>query len=380
MKTGTNTIIIGASAAGLACARCLEEKGLFPIILEQQPDVAAPWRNHYQRLHLHTPKHNSSLPYFPMPDSYPKYPSRQQVVDYLVDYAKTLKTQPLFYQKVNAVVHNGTNWLVSTSDKKYTADQVIIATGNTRKPVWPKFEGVENFCGSVIHSSSYINGAPYEGKKVLIVGFGNSACEIAICLHEHGAFPYMSVRNGINVIPRDIFGIPIVYVGLVESFLPPTLADSLNKPFIRLALGNIDKSGLKQLPYGAITQIEKDHKAPVIDVGTLKLIRDRAIKILPGISRFTETGVVLDDGREEQFDAVILGTGYSPALNDFLKDTDSVLDRNGCPKISGGQSTSKGLYFCGFEVVATGALHEIGIEAKAIAKDIANKCGKTVSG
>jgi indole-3-pyruvate monooxygenase len=112
----------------------------------------------------------------------------------------------------------------------------------------------------------------------------------------------------------------------------------------------------------------------------LELIRERAVKILPGICRFTETGVVLNDGREEQFDAVILGTGYSPALNDFLKDTDSVLDRNGCPKISGGQSTSKGLYFCGFEVVATGALHEIGIEAKAIAKDIANKCGKTVSG
>lgn len=371
MKTGTNTIIIGASAAGLACARCLEEKGLFPIILEQQPDVAAPWRNHYQRLHLHTPKNNSSLPYFPMPDSYPKYLSRQQVVDYLVDYAKTLNTQPRFYQKVNAVVHNGTNWLVSTADKKYNADRVIIATGNTRKPIWPDFEGMKNFRGSIIHSVSYINGAPYKGKKVLIVGFGNSACEIAICLHEHGAFPYMSVRNAVNVIPRDIFGIPIVYVGLVESFLPPTLADFLNKPFIRVALGSIDKSGLKELPYGAMTQIEKDHKAPVIDVGTLNLIRERAVKILPGISRFTETGVVLNDGREEHFDAVILGTGYVPALHDFLKDTDSVLDKNGYPKISGGESTSKGLYFCGFEVVATGALHEIGIEAKAIAKDIA---------
>ena len=380
MNTGTNTIIIGASAAGLACARCLEEKGLFPIILEQQPDVAAPWRNHYQRLHLHTPKHNSSLPYFPMPDSYPKYPSRQQVVDYLVDYSKTLKTEPLFYQKVNAVVHNGTNWLVSTSDKKYTADQVVIATGNTRKPFWTAFEGMEHFRGSVIHSSSYINGAPYEGKKVLIVGFGNSACEIAICLHEHGAFPYMSVRNGVNVIPRDIFGIPIVYVGLVESLLPPTLADFLNQPFIRFSLGSVDKSGLRQLPYGAITQIEKDHKAPVIDVGTLKLIRERAVKILPGISRFTETGVVFNDGREEQFDAVILGTGYVPALHDFLKDTGSVLDKNGWPKTSGRKSAAKGLYFCGFQVVATGALHEIGIEAKAIAKDIANKRGKTVNG
>lgn len=380
MEAGVNPIIIGASAAGLACARCLEESGLFPIILEQHPHVADPWRNHYQRLHLHTPKSNSSLPCFPMPDSYPQYPSRQQVVDYLVDYAKTLKTQPFFNQKVNAVVHNGINWNIATANRNYTTDNVIIATGNTRKPFWPSFEGMENFRGSIIHSSSYINGTPYKGRKVLIVGFGNSACEIAICLHEHSAFPYMSVRNGVNIIPRDIFGIPIVYVGIAESFLQPAFADFLNKPFIRFSLGNIDKCGLRQLPYGAITQIAKDHKAPVIDVGTLKLIRERAVKILPGIARFTENGVVLENGRKEHFDAVILGTGYSPAINDFLKNTDSMLDKNGCPKISGREAASKGLYFCGFEVVATGALHEIGIEAKSIAKDIADKRIRSVAG
>lgn len=371
MEKGYHTIIIGASAAGLACARCLEEKGLSPIILEQYPHVAHPWRNHYQRLHLHTPKGNSSLPYFRMPASYPKYPSRQQVVDYLDEYANTLKTQPLFNQKVSSVVHSDDGWNIATSEKNYVAANVIIATGNTRKPVWPTWEGMENYSGELIHISSYVNGRPYKGKKVLIIGFGNSACEIAICLHEHGAFPYMSVRSGVNVIPRDIFGIPIASVGVVESFLPSTFADFLNEPFINFFVGDINKFGLKKLPYGAMTQIEKERRPPVIDVGTMKLIKARAVKVLPGISKFTEKGVLLEDGRREDFDVVFLGTGYIPAVNDFLNDTDLVLDKNGCPKVSGRQTISKGLYFCGFKIVAGGALREIATEAKKIAAEIA---------
>src|SRR6476659_1663720 len=81
-------LIIGAGPAGLAVGGALRHEGITPVLIEQEPQVGARWQHHYERLHLHTAKRTSSLPYFPFPAGYPKYPSRQQVIDYLTDYAQ----------------------------------------------------------------------------------------------------------------------------------------------------------------------------------------------------------------------------------------------------------------------------------------------------
>jgi cation diffusion facilitator CzcD-associated flavoprotein CzcO len=371
MRQGDSTVIVGASAAGLAVARCLEEKGLSAVVLEQDTQVAAAWRRHYDRLHLHTTRDASALPYEPMPASFPRYPGRIQVIDYLERYAARLKTQPRFNETVTAIepAENGL-WQTRTPGQTFVSNNVVVATGHTKVPFRPTFPGLEWFGGPVIHSSTYRTGKPYEHQSVLVIGFGNSAAEIAIDLHEHGASPTLAVRGAVNVIPRDILGIPTQSLGLVQRMFSPAIADIINAPVIRATIGDIRKHGFEKLPYGPTTQIKVHHSIPVLDIGTMALIRRGAIKVRPGVSAFTAIGAVFADGTHGAFDAVILATGYRSGLEAMVA-VPGVLDEHGEPVISGGPTVAAGLYFCGYTVTVGGTLKQIGVESRAIAELIA---------
>ena len=367
----TETLIIGASSAGMAVARQLQERGKPYLLVDREASVGRMWRHAYERLHLHTARARSGLPFQPMPASYPRYPSRQQVVAYLEDYLRDLKQQPMFDCSVTAIRRDSQRWVAQLGEDSIRAQNVVIATGNTRVPVSPTFEGAGSFTGPILHSSQYRTGATYRGQKVLVVGFGNSACEIAIDLSEQGASPTLAVRSAVNVIPRDILGIPIQSLGLVQQLFPMRVADAINAPVMRLVLGDIRKLGLRKLPYGPIEQIRVHQQMPLIDIGTVALIRAGRVAVRPGIARFTASGVVFADGSEGVFDAVILATGFRAGLGDLLAGVTGVLDSVGTPLVSGGQTAAPGLYFCGFRVTSGGALREAGLESARIAGLIA---------
>jgi cation diffusion facilitator CzcD-associated flavoprotein CzcO len=365
----TNTVVIGASAAGLATAACLARAGVAPLVLEQHDHVAHAWRCHYDRLHLHTSKGLSGLPYHPMPATYPKYPSREQVIEYLEGYARRFSIEPRFGQRVTKVRREADAWTVETEQgDRIVAQNVVVATGYTRVPFEPTWPGREHFRGEVIHSSKYASGRRFAGQSVLVVGFGNSGGEIAIDLHEQGAKPTLSVRGAVNVIPRDLFGIPILAVGIAMGTLPARVADAIGRPLLRASIGDITVLGLRKLPYGPNVQIREHGRIPLLDIGTIALIREGHIRVAPGVRCFTTDGVELEDGTRVAFDAVVLATGYRPALADFLEVDDRV-DERGLPAKSGRQ-TLPGLYFCGFYVSPNGMLREIGIEARRIAASI----------
>ena len=204
------------------------------------------------------------------------------------------------------------------------------------------------------------------------MGFGNSGGEIAIDLWEHGAKPGIAVRNAVNVIPRELFGIPILSIGIVQNIMPAWMADAMNAPILRAVIGDITKYGLRKLQYGPATQIQNDKHIPLIDVGTINLIKQGHIAVFSGVEEFTENSVKFTDGKEAQFDAVILATGYRPRVNAFLNET-KVCDENGAPVSSGREASVPGLYFCGYYVSPTGMLREIAIEAKQISAAIAKK-------
>ena len=369
--SNTNTIIIGAGAAGLAVSACLKQVGISNFILERSNQVGATWRKHYDRLHLHTDKKNSELPFAPYPSNYPRYPSRDQVVRYLEAYAQHFELDVRFDQQVRSARYEADQWLVQTQDTLHPASNLVVATGYSRKPLRATWPGLESFPGKVLHSSEYVNGAAFKGQRVLVVGFGNSGGEIAIDLHEHGARPGIAVRNPVNVIPRELAGIPILSIGILQSKLPAWLADAVNAPILRLAVGDLAKYGLHKLPYGPVTQIRQDKRIPLIDVGTLRLIRESHIVIYPGVAEVSDKRIRFEGGKEAEFDALILATGYRPRLDDFLQHASSILDQDGTPTSSGKDSASSGLYFCGFDVSATGMLREIAREAKQIAAAIA---------
>ena len=134
MTDRTDTLIIGASAAGLATAVGLTERGRQFEILEASDAVAASWRRHYDRLHLHTPKSASALPGLKMPAEWPRYVERQQVIEYLERYQSLHGLKPHFGQPVTRLERQGGEWVATTPTTQWRARTVVVATGANRQP------------------------------------------------------------------------------------------------------------------------------------------------------------------------------------------------------------------------------------------------------
>jgi len=368
----TDALVIGAGPAGLACAAMLGRHGLRTAILEKAATVGAVWRRHYDRLHLHTDRGHSSLPGLPMPRDYPRYPSRAQVVAYLESYAAHFGLRPEFGCAARAIHRTEPGWRVETATREWTAPVVVIATGWADFPNVPSWLGQASYPGEVLHSSAYRHPAPYAGQRVLVVGFGNSGGEIALDLAEAGIDVSMAVRSPVCILPRELLGLPILTWAVSQARLPPALADALNAPAIRLAVGSIERLGLVKAPKGPRRMIAEDGKIPLLDIGTVAAIRAGRIKVRGGIERFTADGVAFEPSPAthgqpvtESFDTVILATGFRADLRSLLPDAPEALDARGQPRVTG-QAAAPGLFFCGQSPSPTGQLREIGIEAQRI--------------
>lgn len=367
-----DAIIIGAGPAGLACAATMRGAGLTVTVFEKADCVASAWRRHYDRLHLHTDRNHSRLPGMAMPKSYPSYPSRAQVVAYLESYAATFDIKPVFGAEVSHLQRDSVQWVADTTHGAVSAPVAVVATGIASAPYRPSWPGSETYRGVTVHSSEYRNPAPYLGKRVLVVGMGNSGGEIALDLAEAGVDVALAVRGPIQVLPRDLLGLPILTWAIFYQHFPARLVDIINAPILRLALGSFEKLGLRRAAKGPRQMIDEDGRVPMIDVGTLGKIRDGSIKVRGGIERLTDDGVVFSNRKSEGFDAIVLATGFRPDLSGLIPGVDGVLDARGAPRVTGRATNAPGLYFCGQTVVPTGQFREIGIEAKSIATSVRN--------
>jgi cation diffusion facilitator CzcD-associated flavoprotein CzcO len=362
----TDVVIIGAGPAGLAAGACLARAGIPFLILEREDRVAPAWHRHYDRLHLHTTKEVSALPYRPYPREAPRYASRLQVIDYLESYAREFGLEPRFGEEVRSAKREGEEWHVVTPRGTYRAPNLIVATGSNAVPVVPDWPGREHFRGTVIHSFDYRNGEPFRGRSVLVIGIGNSGAEIALDLWEHGARPSISVRGEVLVMPRDVLGVPITRVGVLTKVLPPRVVDELFRRFLRLVVGNLARYGLRAPPYGPLTQIQRKGRIPLIDVGTVRLIRKGLVRVRPEVRAFDETGASFVDGTREDYDAVIVATGFTAGWDRFLELGEKGAGRS----IDELEQDLEGLYFTGMKPGATGMLRQVGDRAHTIVASI----------
>jgi indole-3-pyruvate monooxygenase len=367
-----DTVIIGAGPAGLATGACLRRAKVAFVILERADSVGSSWRNHYARLHLHTAKRHSSLPYLRFPKEAPQYVPRAQVVAYLEAYRAAFDLPIRTGEEVASVSRDADRWTIRSRAGTYRSRHLVVATGYNRVPCRPTWPGESAFRGRVLHSSAYADGEPFRGQRVLVVGLGNTGGEIAIDLIEHGAVASLSVRSPVWVMPRDLMGASVQETAIALNFLPLPAKDAIGRTVSRLVFGDVSRLGLRKPAEGPMSQIVKRGRIPLIDVGTVALIRTGKVAVEPDVEEFTANGVRFKGGAERPYDAVVLATGFRSGLEAFFEDHTKVLDERGYPKRVDATDVLPGLYFVGFQNVPTGLLREIGIEARSVARAIAS--------
>jgi cation diffusion facilitator CzcD-associated flavoprotein CzcO len=369
---GSDVLVVGAGPAGLAAAGCLVRLGLRPEVIERTRDVASSWRSHYERLHLHTVKEHSALPHVPFPSDYPKYVPRRQVVDYLASYAQQFGIAPRFGEEAVEIRREDGRWLTRChSGLRIGARCVVLATGANHLPNMPHCPGQDGYRGAVTHSSSYRDAAPFAGQRVLVVGMGNTGAEIALDLAEHGVAVALSVRSPVNLVYRDVLGRPTQLTSMALARLPTRLGDAVARLLRDLTVGDLARYGIRTPAMSPLQQLREQGRTPVIDIGTVKLIKSGAIAVRPGIHSFTSDGVRFVDDRSEPYDAVIMATGFNAAVGGLFPQAPVPIDGKGLPLPLAGAGALEGVYFIGYDVRQPGGLlRTIGQQAQDVAQRI----------
>ena len=294
---------------------------------------------------------------------------------YYQQYAKTFDIHPVLSQKVTRLAQTDDAWKVDTeAGTSYAAQNVIVATGINRIPKLPTWEGQDQFEGQIIHAKSYKNAEPYKGRKVLIVGMGNTGAEIALHFARQGDKPHVSLRGPVHFLPRDINGRPTQLTALMLAKIPFGLGDSLGSAIRKIVVGDLSKYGISTPKLSPTKQLKVTGRTPVVDIGTLDQIKKRNITIMPDIERFGVREVQFTNGESKPFDLVILATGYYAQIDDFMDDAADFVNKDGLPSQAVFDSTHRGLYFVGFNnYVPGGALGVINSESEEVVNHILGK-------
>ncbi|PSR86394.1 Indole-3-pyruvate monooxygenase [Actinidia chinensis var. chinensis] len=373
-------VIVGAGPSGLAVGSCLREQGVPFVVLEKADCIASLWQKRtYDRLKLHLPKQFCQLPNMPFPDHFPEYPSKKQFIDYLESYAKHFDITPQFNECVQSAKYDEACrlWRVKTvltggsarAEVEYICQWLVVATGENAERVVPEIEGLKEFSGEVLHACDYKSGEKFTGKRVLVVGCGNSGMEVSLDLCNHNAKPSMVVRSSVHVLPREIFGkSTFEFAVMMMKWLPVWIVDKILLILTWFIMGNIEKYGLKRPSIGPLELKNTQGKTPVLDVGALQKIRSRDIKVVPGIKRFSKGTVELVNGKNLEIDTVVLATGYCSNVPYWLQETE-FFSKNGFPNapFPNGWKGKAGLYAVGF---TRRGLSGAASDAARIAQDI----------
>jgi cation diffusion facilitator CzcD-associated flavoprotein CzcO len=361
-------IVVGAGPAGLATSRELTRAGVDHRVLERGRQVGETWARLYDSLVLHTGRHLSALPGMPLPSTLPTFVPRGDFLDYLHRYADRFRLPIDTGVEVTRAAREDGQWrLERRSGPAIHADHLVVATGIVSNPYVPAIAGRDRFGGRLIHSVEYRRADSMAGKRILIVGAGNSAGEISVELARAGAEVSLAVRSGAAVVPRQLLGIPIQYVSVVLSPLPRRLVQQLTSIVSRLR-------GPSVLPPPARTPCPK---VPIIGLALVDAVRAGRIRVRDDVEALTVSGAQFCDGSEEVFDEIILATGYRAAIG-FLG---AAIRPDGC-----GFARRRGrvvsadrpdLYFVGHNYDARGGLFNIARDAPRAVRVITKRRRET---
>ena len=341
---GDTVCVIGAGASGLAALKNLKEHGFGVDCYERETGVGGAWNWRHDRspvyasTHLISSKPLSQYPDFPMPDSWPDYPHHSQLLSYLERYADHFDLRPHIWFgteviRVEPAEHD--RWDVTTrSTGGYGAERtsryaaVVVANGHNWSPNLPAYEGLDEFRGQVLHSSAYKDATQLRGKRVLVVGGGNSGCDIAVEAGQQATRCWHSTRRGYWYIPKYLLGRPVDQVNdsIAALRLPLPMRQWLSQRILRLAVGDLTRFGLPR----------PDHKLyethPIVNSQLLYHVGHGSVVPVREGARFHRHSVTLVDGQEIEPDLVVLATGYLPRF-EFLAPEILGIDAAGRPAL-----------------------------------------------
>jgi len=320
--------VIGAGPCGIAVAKNLLQHELLNfVVFEKNNQLGGNWvfdeqNDHssvYETTHIISSKRFSQYEDFPMPDDFPEYPSHSQLRQYFHDYADYFGIKPFirFNTHVETVTRTTSNqWHVVYQDDdgehETIFDYLFIANGHHWDPLMPSFPGTFN--GTILHAHQYKKAAPFKDQRVLVVGGGNSACDIAVEIARISAKTCISIRNGQHIIPKFIFGKPTDLAFRKINWMPVWCQQQLTKLSIRMVQGRYGKYQLKN-PLSKPLEVH-----PTINSELLYFIRHGKIFPRHKIERLEDDRVYFADGREEKFDTIIFATGYKVSFPFFSKE------------------------------------------------------------
>lgn len=319
--------IVGGGPAGLAVGRALAQLGIPFDIFEKHSNVGGIWDRDnpgspmYRSAHFISSKTLSGHEGFPMPDDYPDYPSNKQILNYIRSFTEQYSLLP--HIQFNTLVEQAREtdglWQIDINQqgekKSFEYRWLVCANGTNWHQNRPSITGEDDFSGEIIHSVNYQQGDSLKGKKVLVIGAGNSgidiACDAAYCADE----AFISMRRGYHFLPKHIFGQPVDVFGNQSAWLPIWLQQFTFGLLLRLLNGDLTRLGLKR----------PDHKVlashPIVNSQLLHYLQHGDIKAKTDVDYVSGHTVYFKDGSQESIDLIIQATGYHwkiPYLSDDM--------------------------------------------------------------
>jgi cation diffusion facilitator CzcD-associated flavoprotein CzcO len=326
--------VIGAGPCGLTALKNVLQVGCHSVVCyEENSGIGGNWAytDDPHRISVHECSHvissrrMSSFDDFSMPKDYPDFPSHRQVLAYFTDYARAFQLAPhirLGSHVERCTLDGDGRWTVrviangETREERF--DSLLVCSGHHREPFVPPYPGT--FTGKIIHSSTYKRPDPFRGQRVLVVGAGNSAIDIAVDVARLASRAALSLREGTYFFPKLMLGQPIdILYAFWKDKIPPPLLQSALKLWLRLAIGRWEDYGLQTPTYPPL------EKHPTVNSSVLEALRQGRLVARRGIERFDGQSVHFTDGTREEFDAIILGTGFRtsfPFLSKQVVDWD----------------------------------------------------------
>ncbi|MFO0869962.1 MAG: NAD(P)-binding domain-containing protein [Pirellulales bacterium] len=307
--------VIGAGPAGLAAVKNFLHRGIPVLGLEREDDVGGNWyfgkrsSSVCHSTHLISSKRMSEYPDFPMPKEYPPYPSHAQALEYLRRYADRFGLRD-HYRFRTTVTHvepaAGDTWLVTTDDGRepYRVQGVVVASGHHWDPRWPELPG--SFSGTLMHSRDYKTPEVLAGRRVLVIGAGNSGCDLAVEAAQHAQAAFLSIRRGYHFLPKFLLGTPIDSGGewLRRHGVPLRLIRLWTRLLVHVAHGAPERYGLPRPDH----QLFQTH--PIVNSQLLYHVGHGRIQVVGPVEQLCGDHVRFAGGRNESIDLILCATGF----------------------------------------------------------------------